>query len=130
MAYGVTSWIDNKSVSICQRSSGHSSVPCDGLRSTSPRSFASTPLLLPIEINGAPWKTCSPTIMVAGQTYNLQIVTYGSGGHFCSSIKMNNQWWLYDGLKEYNRVRSGLKRQPRPIAPPRYRRIFCLYVQQ
>ena len=121
LSSGVMKWWKNKETSLCGRNA------CSGIRKNSARAFVCTPLLIPVEINGSSFKSCSPEIEVASEKYSLFMITYGNGGHFCSSVKISGQWWLYDGLKEYNRRGSGLQKQIRPIPPQGYRRNYALY---
>ena len=123
---GVNRWLENKSLTLCGRRG------CDGLRTTTNRSFIdeAPPSLFAVEVMASPWATFSPHISIGNTVYMLSMVIYGSGGHFCASIKFRNQWWLYDGLKVYNCSGTGLKRQPRPIPPPRFSKNYVLYVKQ
>jgi hypothetical protein len=127
---GVQRWIENKGQSICGRKVRDSDMRmCDGLRTTSPRVFvAEIPCILPIEVAASPWPTLTPKLKICNTGFSLQMVTYASGGHFCASIKIKGEWWLYDGLKEYHRPGSGLQRQPCPIPPQGYSRNTCVYV--
>ncbi len=121
LSAGISKWLKKDGTTICGRSG------CIGVRKCSSRSFGSQPLVIPIEVNGAPFRNCSPQINVQNKLYTLQMVPYGNGGHFCASIKILGQWWLYDGLKEYHRSGSGLIRQPRPISPDGYTRNYAVY---
>jgi hypothetical protein len=61
-------------------------------------------------------------------SYSLFAITYGNGGHFNCSIKIQGLWYMYDGLREYNCAGSGLKKQQRQQPMPGYRQSHALYV--
>ena len=52
-------------------------------------------------------------------SYSLFAITYGNGGHFNCSIKIQGLWYLYDGLREYHYVESGLKKTTETTANAR-----------
>ena len=61
-------------------------------------------------------------------SYSLFAITYGNGGHFNCSIKIQELWYMYDGLGEYNCAGSWLKKQQRQQPMPGYRQSHALYV--
>ena len=70
--------------------------------------------------------TCSSRYI---SRYTLMCITYGNGGHFCSSLNVNKKWYLYDGLKHYNIPGSGLTYQTKPAPLERYFRNYCVFVK-
>ena len=109
-------WLENKKNVIC--------TACKGIRSLSKRELLVHEIIY-LDISNMPWTTPS-TIKIMESDYQLRMITYGNGGHFCSSILINNRWYTYDGLKEYHSPGTGLKRISKPIAPAGYQQDYAL----
>ena len=63
-----------------------------------------TPTALPaLTLHQAP-----ALILVSGQELTLCGATLWNGCHYISVFQFNNIWFMYDGLKEYNRQGSGI----------------------
>jgi hypothetical protein len=115
---GVQKWLDNKKHVDC--------TVCKDMRRLSKREFLSHDEIIYVDISNTPWPT-PLSIKFNKLDYQLRMITYGNGGHFCASILINNKWYAYDGLKEYHVPVTGLKRLLKPIAPAGYLKDYALF---
>ena len=139
-------WFGNNIIANCIRASrrvSSSGTMCPGTRSYSERkSDNGFPLLLLFNTdllsrNGSidcvkdlPLKL-NFTVARSTERYKLFAVTYESGGHFISAIRMSppimkqNGWFLYDGLMEKRKQGTGVQFIPGdPETPHTYRISF------
>ena len=140
-------WFNNNIITNCMRTSISGNF-CPDTRSCSERKFDNDfPLLLPFNvelfsgngsincINDLPLKL-NFTVARSPKMYKLFAVTYGSGAHFISAIKMSPQimkqdgWFLYDGLMEKRKQGTGVQILPDDPKPPHtYRLSYVVYLK-
>jgi hypothetical protein len=118
---GIAAWISNKKQVICKK--------CGATRKYTKREFVNgSPIIVPVEIVNCPWNV-PDVIQLERSKYKLLAITYGNGGHFTASIKIDNAWYHYDGLREMHQRGTGLKRQQKPKAVGnRYLQNYCIFV--
>ncbi|CAG2189431.1 unnamed protein product [Mytilus edulis] len=109
---GVNDWLKNDHSCQCTKTTVDITHICGGTRKYSPRQFVTPePIIIPFEVNGSPWATFPDKLKINNISYELVAQIYGNGGHFCASLRHNNKWFLYDGLKEYHSAGHGLRLQ-------------------
>ena len=117
---GINKWLDNAIRIHCTK--------CPGMRSYSRREFVTQDTIIYVDVSNNPW-SIPLSLNIKLSKYQLRMITYGNGGHFCSSILINNRWYTYDGLKEYHSPGSGLKRIIKPTAQPGYFPDYALFCE-
>ncbi|CAG2213077.1 unnamed protein product [Mytilus edulis] len=127
---GITLWLENSMNRPCNNLDLQTNDRCTGSSSSSARVFVNgSPLILPLDVGFCRWTQMPDQIALANTRYTIQALTYGNGGHFTSSIRIQNTWYLYDGLQEYHTTGNGITKQPKPIPPPTYTKSHAVYVK-
>ena len=49
------------------------------------------------------------SLQLFGEDYKFHSATLWNGTHYICTFSLNRQWYLYDGIKEYNLRNSGLQ---------------------
>jgi ubiquitin C-terminal hydrolase len=75
------------------------------------------------------WEHIPEELDVQDHKYSLLGITYGNGGHFNSSVRIQGQWYLYDGLREYHRKGTGLTKQSKAAPKPGYTKNNIVYIK-
>ena len=107
---------------------------CAGIRASTPRTMVNLKSFLIFSVDllsrgGLLTITHLPvSIFLYGRTLTLFGTTLWNGGHYISIFCYKNDWYLYDGLKEYTRKGSGILFSPTMFSEPLgYRLSYVVY---
>ena len=97
---------------------------CAGVRVSSPRSVLNLKSFLVFSVDllsrGGRLKLSNTPLSISlfGKRFELYGATLWNGGHYICIFYFKNNWYMYDGLKEYSKKGSGIQCSPAMFQEP------------
>ena len=104
----------SEDVTIDENGNANMSWHCAGVRVSSPRSMLNLKSFLVFSVDllsrGGSLKLSNTplSILLFGKSFKLYGATLWNGGHYTCIFYFKNNWFMYDGLREYTRKGSGI----------------------